>query len=168
MNALEIDKSDVAAARFDQTASTSVPDCISGIVTATLAGMTDDGRTPLVMYAGQPGTAAIAAKTTIDLHAGHIGGQVVLMFDGGDPGRPIVLGRVRGTDDRSVRQESSPIDVEADGERMIVTAKDQLVLKCGKASITLTRAGKILISGAYVLSHSTGANRIKGGSIQLN
>ena len=48
------------------------------------------------------------------------------------------------------------------------TANKQIVLKCGKASITLTRAGKVLIRGAYLSSRSSGVNRIKGGSIQLN
>ena len=51
---------------------------------------------------------------------------------------------------------------------MIVSAKEQLVLRCGKASITLTKAGKVLIEGSYVSSRSTGVNRVKGGSIQLN
>ena len=51
---------------------------------------------------------------------------------------------------------------------MLITAKDRLVLRCGKASITLTRAGKVLIEGAYVLSRSTGVNRVKGGTVQLN
>jgi hypothetical protein len=49
-----------------------------------------------------------------------------------------------------------------------VTAGSQLVLRCGKASITLTAAGKVLIEGAYVSSRSSGALRLKGGSIQLN
>ncbi|MEW5071937.1 hypothetical protein AB1P14_09365, partial [Pseudomonas aeruginosa] len=38
----------------------------------------------------------------------------------------------------------------------------------GKASITLTRAGKVIIRGAYLSSRSTGVNRIKGGSVQIN
>ena len=50
----------------------------------------------------------------------------------------------------------------------MLSADKEIVLKCGKASITLTRAGKILIRGAYLLSRSSGPNRIKGGSIQLN
>ncbi len=45
---------------------------------------------------------------------------------------------------------------------MLVSAKDELVLRCGKASITLTRAGKVLIQGSYVSSRSTGVNRVKG------
>ena len=43
-----------------------------------------------------------------------------------------------------------------------------MVLRCGKASITLTQAGKILLDGTYVVSRSSGANRIKGASVQLN
>jgi hypothetical protein len=50
----------------------------------------------------------------------------------------------------------------------MVSAKEQLVLRCGKASITLTKEGKVLIQGAYVSSRSSGVNRIKGGSVQLN
>ena len=47
-------------------------------------------------------------------------------------------------------------------------AKKQLVLRCGQASITLTEAGKVLIQGSYVSSRSSGINRVKGGSVQIN
>ena len=50
----------------------------------------------------------------------------------------------------------------------MLTAEREIVLKCGKASITLTRAGKVIIRGAYVLSRSSGVNRIVGGSVQIN
>ena len=55
-----------------------------------------------------------------------------------------------------------------DGEKVVVSAQRELVLRCGKASITLTSAGKILIRGAYVLTRSSGVNRIQGGSVQIN
>ena len=55
-----------------------------------------------------------------------------------------------------------------DGERLIFRANEEIVLRCGKASITLTKAGKIILRGAYVLSRSSGVNRIKGGSVQIN
>jgi uncharacterized protein DUF6484 len=142
---------------------------INGVVIATLIGFADEDRSPLVVYPDQRGTAAIAARTTIDLFGSHIGSQVVLMFENGDPGRPIVIGRLRDTNHVPKQQGNRVIvDVEADGERTIVSAKEQLVLQCGKASITLTRSGKVLLSGTYVLSHSTGTNRIKGGTVQLN
>jgi hypothetical protein len=122
----------------------------------------------LVIYPGQPGTAALRARTVTDLHGAHIGRPVVLMFEGGDPSRPIVMGVIRGADGWLLTDVPAQVEVDADGERMVVTAKEQLVLRCGKASITLTRAGKVLIQGNYVSSRSTGVNRIKGGSVQLN
>jgi hypothetical protein len=58
--------------------------------------------------------------------------------------------------------------VETDGERLVFSAEKEIVLRCGESSITLTRAGKILIRGAYVLTRSSGVNRIQGGSVQIN
>jgi len=42
------------------------------------------------------------------------------------------------------------------------------VLRCGDASITLTRAGKVVIQGNYILSRSSGYNKIKGAAIDIN
>jgi hypothetical protein len=141
---------------------------LHGVVTGELLAITDDGRTPLVMYPGQPGTAALRARTVIDLHGAHIGRPVVLMFESLDPYQPIVMGVIRDREGWPLPDAPAQVEVDADGERMLVTAQEQLVLRCGKASITLTRAGKVLIQGTYVSSRSSGVNRIKGGSVQLN
>jgi hypothetical protein len=58
--------------------------------------------------------------------------------------------------------------VEVDGERLVFTAEREIVFLCGDASITLTRAGKVLITGKHVASHSSGVNRIRGASVQIN
>jgi hypothetical protein len=89
---------------------------------------------------------------------------VALMFEGGDPAKPIVVGVLQ----RPGRPEPKPMDVEVDGDRLVFSARNEIVLRCGKASITLTRAGKVLLRGAYVSSRSSGVNRIKGGSVQIN
>jgi hypothetical protein len=141
---------------------------IAGVVLGTLIGFKDSGRTPLVLFPGQRSTAAVAARMTIDLHGAHIGGQVVLMFEDGDPDHPIVLGRLRHEESWPLEERPGSVEVQADGERLLVDAKQQLVLRCGAASITLTRAGKVLIQGTFVLHRSSGVMRIKGGSIQLN
>jgi len=91
----------------------------------------------------------------------------VLMFDAGDPLRPIVLGCLRG-DSSALPEQPGQVQIDADGERLVVSAREQLVLRCGQASITLTRTGKVLIQGAYVSSRSTGVNRVRGGSVQIN
>ena len=139
-----------------------------GVVTGTLIGFKDEGQTPLVLYAGQPGTAAVAAATVLDLHGAHVGRSVVLMFENGDPSRPIIMGMLRTARAWPLPDQPATVEVDVDGERMVVTAKEQLVLRCGKASITLTKAGKVLIHGAYVSNRSSGVMRIKGGSVQIN
>ena len=68
----------------------------------------------------------------------------------------------------TVLETDKPQDVTIDGKRITFDAEQEIVLKCGNASITLTRSGKILIRGEYVLSHSSGENRIRGGSISIN
>ena len=58
--------------------------------------------------------------------------------------------------------------MQLDDQRLELRAEREIVLRCGKASITLTRAGKVIIQGAYLSSRSSGVNRIKGGSVQIN
>lgn len=139
---------------------------LPAVVVGELVGFR--GAQPLVVYPGRPSASAVVARTTVDLHAGHVGRAVVLAFEGGHPARPIVTGWLR--DDRSSAEveAAGALEVDVDGERMTVVAKSQLVLRCGQASITLTSAGKVLIEGRYVSSRSAGVNRIKGGSVQIN
>jgi hypothetical protein len=58
--------------------------------------------------------------------------------------------------------------VHIDGKRVVLEGQEEVVLKCGEASITLTRNGKVVIRGKYLLSRSSGLNRILGGSVQVN
>jgi len=124
--------------------------------------------TPLVTYAGQRGSAAVPAVLATDLDARHIGDEVVLEFEDGDIGRPIVLARIRAPKARQPGDMPDALRVEADGQRLSLDAKEQITLRCGDASITLTRHGKVLIKGTYVVSDSSGVNRIKGGTVQVN
>ncbi|MET3462511.1 DUF6484 domain-containing protein [Variovorax atrisoli] len=140
----------------------------STVTTGELIAIADEGRAPLVMFKGQSGAAAIRARSVVDLHGAHVGQQVVLTFEDADPARPIVMGVLRGVQGWPLPEAPAQVEVDADGERMLVSAKNELVLRCGKASITLTRAGKVLIQGSYVSSRSTGVNRVAGGSVQLN
>jgi hypothetical protein len=141
---------------------------LNGATIGILIGFQDDGRVPLVIFAGQTGDAAVPARSTQDVHGAHIGREVVLVFEHADPRRPIIVGCMQRAEGWPLPSQAGHVDVEADGERLIIGAKEQLVLRCGKASITLTRAGKVLIQGTYVSNRSSGVIRIKGGSVQLN
>ncbi|MFZ1987189.1 MAG: DUF6484 domain-containing protein [Desulfatitalea sp.] len=97
--------------------------------------------------------------------------QVLLLFEEGDPSRPVVIdvivGAVAPKEEISFQMDANQ-EVTVDGKIITFDAQEQIVLRCGKASITLTRAGKIIIRGAYLLNRSSGVNRIKGGSVQIN
>lgn len=140
----------------------------AGVTVGELLALTDDGRTALVRFPAGSDQSAVPARSIVDLHGAHIGKAVVLMFENADPSCPIVMGVVRGEAPWPLEDRPGQVEVLADGERLVVSAKEQLVLRCGKASITLTKAGKVLIDGAYVSSRSSGVNRLKGGSVQLN
>lgn len=100
---------------------------------------------------------------------------VVLLFEDNDATRPIAVDYLLETLPASTPREQ-PLcfdigpgrQISVDGKTIQFNADEQIVLKCGKASITLTRAGKVLIRGAYLLSRSSGVNRVKGGSVQIN
>jgi hypothetical protein len=62
----------------------------------------------------------------------------------------------------------SELDARVDGRRVEIEAADEIVLRCGQASIVLRRNGRVVIRGTYVETRSRGVNRIKGGSVEIN
>lgn len=141
---------------------------IHGVLVGTLLALVDDGLTPLVRYVDGTAVHTAKARSVVDLHGPHIGRPVVLMFEGADPLRPLVMGVVRQPQAWPDAAPPSQVKVDADGERLIISAAEQMVLRCGKSSITMTKAGKVVIRGVHVSSVSEGANRVSGGSVHLN
>ena len=141
----------------------------------------DDNRQILVDYPGNT-RGPLAARLTVsakrEILTGNnpAGREVLLAFIDNDPQRPLIVDAVYSllddiTDvegDRVSEQAARPRDALIDGKRVVFRADEEVVLECGKSRITLTRAGKVIIEGEYISSNSRGANKIKGGSIQLN
>jgi hypothetical protein len=61
-----------------------------------------------------------------------------------------------------------PSTVHVDGQRVEIEGRDEIVLRCGQASLIMRRNGRIVLLGTYVETRSKGINRIKGGSVQIN
>lgn len=155
------------------------------IVLGVLKGIAPDGR-PLVDYPDNPLGQPVAALSTQQITHQHTGRQVALLFAQGDPAAPVIMGLIHSPLNALIEgyelslQAIAPADgeskegplqnevVSVDNERVVIEGKEEIVLKCGEASITLTKAGKILIRGKYLLSRSSGVNRIMGGSVQVN
>jgi hypothetical protein len=153
-------------ALFDLISDRRVCPRIEGIVVGSLVGF-DDG-VPLVDFRGNPNGAA-RARIAGAISEDDVGMDVALAFEDGEASRPLVLGRVlsglpRGRAAPSLKRP----EIEIDGERIVLTAERELVLRCGATSITLRRDGRVSIRGARLLSRSSGPNRIKGGSVQIN
>jgi len=149
------------------SATDSTTTKLDGVVIGILVGF-DNGRNPLVAFGGNTKETGQEARSSANLSQDDVGRQVALLFEQGDPARPLIIGRIHHPEEFKSGQPSEKTSAEIDGERVVFNAQKEIVLRCGKASITLTRAGKILIRGAYLLSRSSGVNRVKGGSVQIN
>jgi hypothetical protein len=111
----------------------------------------------------------------VPLSLNDIASEVVLLFAESDMRAPIITGLLQppmtSLGDPPTNTDApapGPAVIECNGKRIVLTAEKELVLRCGAANIILTRAGKILIRGAYLLNRSSGVNRIKGASVQIN
>jgi len=137
--------------------------------TARFHGFDLDDR-PLVVGLPDLAHEIVVARTTVRLLRSHIGASVVLLFEGGDVRRPIVVGLLeeRGPAIDAAAVPQQLVSIQADDDRFVLSAEREIVLRCGDASITLTRAGKVIIKGAYILSRSTGYNKIKGAAVDIN
>ncbi len=142
------------------------PARIDGVVVGKLVGFGPAGEA-MVAFMGAPGEGLPARATTV-LDDESVGREVALLFEGGDPRRPIVMGLIHAPVARSAARPAEGLCAEVDGERLVLRAEAELVLECGEASITLTRDGKIVIRGAHVVTRAAGVNRILGGSVQIN
>ena len=140
--------------------SSRFPSAVRGIV----SGLSQQGE-PLVDFCGNTAGHPIAAISTIPVRVEDAGKEAILLFEDADLARPLLVGLVLPP---APVQDACAFDVKFDGRSLALSAERDISIRCGEASITLTRAGKVTIKGASLLSKSTGPNRIKGGSIQLN
>jgi len=127
----------------------------------------DGNDSPLVAFANNPQSTAIPASCTVPLRRDNAGSKVALIFADGNIGQPMIIGLVKNNIKEGPSPSPAKIVVDED-DSLTVTAKHQITLQCGDASITLTKDGKILFRGHYISSHASGMQTIKGGSVQIN
>lgn len=166
---LEPEPGDFAELAARRIASVAPASGTAGAATARLHGFDLDERPQLT---GVPGLTheIVPARSTIPLLRQQVGAQVVVLFENGDPRLPIVIGVLQDSPGVLPAAPLSPpvVSAQVDDQRVVLTAEREIVLRCGEASITLTRAGKVLIKGTYVLSRSSGYNKIKGAAVDIN
>jgi hypothetical protein len=137
----------------------------------------------LVDFEGNRAGHPLAARRTVSLEPEMLRDAIatrqraVLLFENGDPLAPLVVGLEQAPNptpllDAVLAQpaltEGQPMEALVDGTRVVIEGQDEVVLRCGLASITLRGNGRIVIKGTRLESHASGTQRIKGGSVQVN
>ena len=117
---------------------------IEGVVIGVFLGFGDDG--PLVVFPGNLEETAITARSLTELDSAMIGAEVALLFQEGDPGRPLIVGRIVDP----ARKTSTP-QVIRDGETVKINADERMELRCGKATSSWKGTATSL-SAAAILS----------------
>ena len=147
----------------------------SGLCLGTLVSAVP-GAGLRVVYPGPDGWDPVEAHATVAVTPGDVGRQVVLAFPG-DPRRPVVLGvlqqnPVRANDaDMQAAAGTLPErarQVRVDGKAVEIEAERELVLRCGKSSITLRAGGDVIVKGMRIVSRARATNKIKGGNVLIN
>ncbi|WP_322867362.1 DUF6484 domain-containing protein [Aquicoccus sp. G2-2] len=135
-----------------------------GVVIGMLLGF-ESGK-PLVVFPGNPNDEALPARALCHLTADDTGKEVALLFEDGNRARPLIIGRII----EPVRtDEVTPAPkVIRDGETVKIAGETRIELRVGKAAIIMESDGQITIRGKTVVSHASGSNHIRGGTIKLN
>jgi hypothetical protein len=148
--------------------STETHEPIWGARMGWLAGV-DGAGLPLVDFPGNRAGPLVARKTVplgpeVLQNAAVSRQGVVLMFEEGNPRLPLIIGLEQASSATPMldavlaeaevkppaeaeQPEVAPVEAHVDGKRVVVEGADEVVLKCGQASITLRRNGKLIIKG---------------------
>ncbi|MFP2933136.1 DUF6484 domain-containing protein [Pyxidicoccus sp. 3LG] len=144
-----------------------------------VVGTTVDGSA-LVDF---PGNVAgpLPARSSLTLEPGSLARAAsdrqgaILLFENGDPSLPLLVGLLQAPShtplidaalERSL--EDVPKEARVDGRKVVIEGRDEVVLRCGKATLTLRRDGQVLLRGVNIRTEAEEVQRIKGGKVQIN
>jgi hypothetical protein len=127
---------------------------------------------PIVDYPDNPGDpreARVAVDTPREFDHQAPDRFPVLLLVPDDQSAPLIVGFIRDRLSAASRtNQRAPVDVVLDGRRMVFTASQEIVLRCGKGSIYLGRDGKIVVKGVNIISRASGANKVRGAAVKIN
>jgi pSer/pThr/pTyr-binding forkhead associated (FHA) protein len=145
-----------------QHATTSTPLGIpDGLQLAEIVGLSPAGY-PQILVGDE---TRIEADSLVPISTDLIGQRAALTYPQGHADRPIIVGIVQ----RPATCSAISLDNIVEREGCVkITAEEEVELSCGEASLKLTKSGRIVLRGTYILSRSTGTNSIKGAAIQID
>lgn len=141
---------------------------IHGVVLGRLVATIDAG--PRVTYPRCPSPGGVVARSAASLTDADVGRRVALMFEGGEPARPMLIGPIE-LDDEPAEVEHPALKglvISENDQRIDIRCKKAIGLSVGKASIIVTPSGKILVRGKDLVSRASSVNRIRGATVKIN
>lgn len=131
---------------------------ISGVVVGRIVDVKNSG--PVVDFDCNPYDRPLPAKSVPAIEPSHRGREVALMFEEGRAYKPLIMGFMHVAADKD--------EPGAEKNTQTITADNELLIKCGRASIVLKKEGDIVINGRELVSRASANNIIRGGTIHLN
>jgi hypothetical protein len=132
---------------------------LAGVVVLEVTGV-DSNRAPMVRIPGEdePRPARVVWMKDVPDWASCIGLRAVVALPDGEE-KPIIVGLL----DPPPNESDEPMPRE-----LHIESQEELIIQCGKSKIAMRADGRIEIRGGHLISRSSGPNKIKGGSVQLN
>jgi len=127
--------------------------CISGVVKQVEAA---SGHVLVKFDFAGKSYVGLNAQSHVPFNQLTAGQNCTLIFHNGQLHSPVVHGVIQQPDHH---QRPKHLELEA---------AESITIQSGKASLTLTEDGDVLIRGKRVSSESTGINQVRGGSVKLN
>ncbi|HET7773856.1 MAG TPA: hypothetical protein VFK82_08535 [Burkholderiaceae bacterium] len=133
---------------------------------AVLIGFAQGGCRPMILRPGE--CVAEQAESVLSLDGKHLGRRLAILPFAGNDVQWLVIGVLAGQPGWPAARPESAIEVEADGRKIALLATEEISLRCGKAQLRLRADGRVEIRGETIISEAVRANRIRGGSVELN
>ncbi len=144
-----------------------------------VVGMTEAGLLLVDFPGNRRGALPARTSLTLDVEARQQAvarrQEAVLLFEEGDPARPLLVGLLQAPSETPLTDALlaaslpvGPAEADLDDKRVVLEGREEVVLRCGKASLTLRRDGQVLLRGVNIRADAEEVHRIRGGKVQIN
>lgn len=137
---------------------------LPGVFVGEIRGADEEGRALVRLRDGKVRSARSVWMADSPDWSASTGLEVLVSFVDGDEDRPIVVGLLG---EPAPTPKPAPTKPEVP-EALRIESGRELVIECGRSKIALRADGRIEIRGGHLVSRSSGANKIKGGSVHIN